>query len=67
MKKFETFAGFTGSEMERAAMVSNVFPTESVLERAIKHRIAKVLTRIARYIDPVVAQGFAARQSASVC
>ena len=67
MTKFETFVGFTGSEMERAAMVSNVFPSESALERVVKQRIARILTRMADYIDPVSVQGFTSRQSASCC
>ncbi len=67
MTKFETFAGYTGSEMERAALVSGVFPTESALERTIKQQAAKVLARIAGYIDPAAVRGFATPTGASPC
>ncbi len=67
MIKFNAFPGFTGSEIERAAMVSGVFPGESALERAAKRQIAKALARLAGYIDPTAVAGYRINARTSHC
>ncbi len=57
MIKFNTFPGFTGSEIERAAMASGIFPTESRLEAVMKRQVAKILAQLAGYIDPTAIAG----------
>ena len=46
MIEFNTFPGFIGSEIERAAMVSGIYPTESRLEAIVKGRLASYSTMI---------------------
>ena len=54
MKQLNTQLGFTGSEIERAAMAGGVFPTEWKVEKTIKHHFALGLARIAKSIDPSI-------------
>ena len=67
MTNWKLFTGLAGSEIERAAMVSGIFPTESVLERSLKQQAAKILARLAGYIDPAVVQDLAIPKKASHC
>ena len=52
MSNIHTVPGYTGSEIERATLSSQSFPTESALERAIKAKLASYLTRLADTIAP---------------
>lgn len=54
MKKFETIIGVTGSEIERAAMISGIVPQESRFEALVKREVAKGLAKLAGKIDPFV-------------
>lgn len=57
MIKFNNFPGFAGSEIERAAMVSGIFPTESWLEANAKRHLARGLATVAGKLDPKVLGG----------
>ena len=61
MTKFGTIPGFTGSEIERAALSGSIFPTETAVERTIKKQLAKSLNRLANYIDPTIVNRFDTR------
>ena len=54
MNKFNAIPGFTGSELERAALASHINPVETAFERTIKHKLAAVLRQVASYIDPPI-------------
>jgi len=57
MKNFETITGvtgFVGSEIERAALATNTYPTESRLEAMAKRELAKILLRVARSMDHTI-------------
>ena len=54
MKRFETVVGYTGSEVERAALATNIQPVETRLEALVKREVAKVLARVAKSIDHTV-------------
>jgi len=66
MIKFNTFPGFIGSEIERAAMVSGIYPTESRLEAIVKRRLARGLAAVAGKLDPKVFGSVFAQRTASV-
>lgn len=61
MTKFGIIPGFTGSEIERAALAGGVFPTETAVERTIKKQLAKSLNRLACYLDPSIVNRFNTR------
>ena len=67
MTRYKTTPGFTGSEIERAAMSSGIFPSESALERMAKQQIAKGLTRLANYLDPSILNGIKTSNSRNAC
>ncbi len=43
MKKFDVVVGFTGSEVERAALATTVFPVEPRFERRFEQKLIKDL------------------------
>ncbi len=67
MTRYNPIPGYTGSEIERATMVSGIFPVETALIRTVKQQVAKGLTRLANYIDPAVVHGFESREMGQRC
>jgi len=54
MKNYEAIVGFTGSELERASLMTGIMPRESRFEALVRREIAKGLTKLAGKIDPYV-------------
>lgn len=52
MSEYKTISGYSGSELERAAMAGCDFPRESTLERVVKQQVARGLIRLANYLAP---------------
>ena len=66
MTQYRPIIGFTGSEIERAALVAGHFPVETALERAVKQKLASGLKKIADYLDPP-ARPVLALQNNEIC